>query len=176
MHDFCDSVQRKRAVGKYICVCARSYCAADHFLLSECSCHQHSGLRSFAKACVPLQYRICIDCPLRYARGLRRFSSFLALVSLSFRRLAPHLSLPACQSDHEILIEFISGIYSGPTFSAQDHHRGVVLHYRLFGHTHAPQKILFIMGLATQGCAWSYQAEYFRQFKDYQVWSKRRLS
>jgi hypothetical protein len=56
-----------------------------------------------------------------------------------------------------------------PRILFQDHHRGVVLHYRLFGHTYAPQKILFIMGLATQGCAWSYQAEYFRQFKDYQV-------
>jgi hypothetical protein len=68
-----------------------------------------------------------------------------------------------------------SGLVSGrcidarPLILFQDHHRGVVLHYRLFGHTYAPQKILFIMGLATQGCAWSYQAEYFRQFRDYQV-------
>lgn len=49
---------------------------------------------------------------------------------------------------------------NGESQFCEDKHRGVTLHYRLYGHSNAPQKVMFIMGLASQGAAWSYQVHY----------------
>lgn len=86
-----------------------------------------------------------------------------ATSSLSKKRTGHHrvmLSKPSAVVIPSLHHALESAHCNGESQFCEDKDRGVTLHYRLYGHSNAPQKVLFIMGLASQGAAWSYQVHH----------------